>query len=369
MHFFCLFLKKQTSVQTTTLQITKCESSKIDQVNFDELPFGEIFTDHMFICDYKNGAWSNPRIQPYQPLQIAPSARVFHYGQAIFEGMKAYKDDEGGVWLFRPDQNYERINKSAERMAMPLLPKDYFFEGLHELLRLDQEWIKPGIGNTLYVRPFMIASQEGIIASAAEEFTFMIICAPAQSYFTGSVSVKIEEHYSRAANGGFGYAKAAGNYAGQFYPTQLAKQEGFQQVVWTDATEHKYIEEAGTMNIFVRLKDTLVTCPVSDRILDGVTRKSLLQMAEDMGIKTEVRPIAVSELVEGIASGEMTELFGAGTAAVVSPISGFSYKGKRYELPELSEDSYALRLKNQLMNIQYNRSEDPHGWREQVVTS
>lgn len=369
MPFFCLFLNKLSPVQTTALQIEKCENSRIGEVNFAELPFGEIFTDHMFICEFKNGQWNTPRIQPYQPLQMAPSARVFHYGQAIFEGMKAYKDDEGGVWLFRPDQNFERTNKSAERMAMPPIPREYFFEGLQELLKLDQEWIKPGLGNTLYVRPFMIASQAGIIASAAEEFTFMIICAPAQSYFTGSVAVKIEEHYSRAANGGFGYAKAAGNYAGQFFPTQLAKKEGYQQVIWTDATHHQYIEEAGTMNIFVRLKDKLLTCPVSDRILDGVTRKSLLQLAQDMGIETEVRQIGVSELVEGISSGEMTELFGAGTAAVVSPISAFSYKDIRYELPELGADSYAMRLKSRLMDIQYNRGEDPHGWRYEIKTN
>ena len=358
-----LIFEKITLVQTTTLQIEKAKTSKIQEVDFDNLPFGEIFTDHMFICEYKNGQWSTPKIQPYQSLQIAPSARVFHYGQAIFEGMKAYKDDQGGVWLFRPEQNYERINKSAERMAMPAFPKEYFFEGLTELLRLDKEWVKPGDGNSLYVRPFMIASQPGIIASASEEYTFMIICAPAQSYFTGSVAVKIEQHYSRAANGGFGYAKAAGNYAGQFYPTQLAKNEGYQQVIWTDATNHEFIEEAGTMNIFARLGDTLVTCPVSDRILDGVTRKSLLQLAEDMGIQTEVRSIRVAELTEGARSGQLRELFGAGTAAVISPISGFSYENVRFDLPELSDNSFALRLKSRLTDIQYNRAEDPFQWR------
>ena len=353
-------------MQTTTLQIDKANTSKIQEVDFDNLPFGEIFTDHMFICEYKNGQWSTPRIQPYQNLQIAPSARVFHYGQAIFEGMKAYKDDQNNVWLFRPDQNFERINKSAERMAMPSFPREYFFEGLTELLRLDKDWVQPGIGNSLYVRPFMIASQPGIIASASEEYTFMIICAPAQSYFTGSVAVKIEQHYSRAANGGFGYAKAAGNYAGQFYPTQLAKGEGYQQVIWTDATNHEFVEEAGTMNIFARLGDTLVTCPVSDRILDGVTRKSLIQLAQDMSIQTEIRSIRVAELTAGAESGELKELFGAGTAAVISPISGFSFNGTHFDLPELEKNSYALQLKSRLLDIQYNLGEDPHEWRYSV---
>ncbi|MEM9000961.1 MAG: branched-chain amino acid aminotransferase [Bacteroidota bacterium] len=347
------------------LIIEKSKISRIGEVDFDHLNFGEIFTDHMFVCDFKNSTWETPKVIPYQPLTIAPSARVFHYGQAVFEGMKAYKDDEGGVWLFRPDENFRRINISSARMAMPEFPEEYFFEGLKTLLTLDNEWIKPGLGNSLYVRPFVIASHPGIIASPADEYKFMIICSPAQSYYGGEVRVKIAEKFSRAADGGFGYAKAAGNYAGQFHPTNLAKEEGFQQIIWTDSNTHEYIEEAGTMNIFARINDKLLTCPTNDRILDGVTRKSILALANDQGIETEVRPIKVSELISGIEKGTLRELFGAGTAAVISPILGFGFQGRHYELPHI-EEPYAKRLKMQLLGIQYNRDIDKFGWRYRV---
>lgn len=352
-------------VTTKNLVVEKAKTSRIEQIDFDHLPFGANFTDHMFICDYKNGQWGTPKIIPYQPLIMEPSASVFHYGQAVFEGMKAYKDDEGGIWMFRPDENFRRINRSCERLAMPAFPEEYFFEGLKTLLLLDQEWIKPGVGNSLYIRPFVIASQPAIIASPSQEFKFIIICSPAQSYYGGEVRVKIAEKFSRAANGGFGYTKAAGNYAGQFYPTNLAKAEGFQQVVWTDANTHEYIEEAGTMNIFVRLGDKLITCPTSDRILDGVTRKSVIELARESGIEVEVRPIKVVELLDGMKDGSLKEMFGSGTAAVINPILGFGYKGERYELPKV-ENSYASTLKQQLMDIQYNRAEDKFGWRYRV---
>ena len=357
---------KKMSTSVKQLRVEKVANSRISEVNFENLPFGDVFTDHMFICEYKNGEWQEPRIQPYGPLSISPSAKVFHYGQAVFEGMKAYKDDEGHVWLFRPDENLRRINKSSKRLAIPEFPESYFFDGLTTMLQLDKEWVKPGIGNTLYVRPFVIASEPGIKATPAEEYTFMIICSPAQSYYSGEVRVKIAEHYSRAADGGFGFTKAAGNYAGQFYPTKLAQEEGYQQVVWTDAQTHEYIEEAGTMNVFVRLGDTLVTCPTSDRILDGVTRKSIIALAEARGIPIEVRPIKVSELVAGARSGTLKEMFGSGTAAVINPILGFGYRGERFELVT-PEKSYASLLKEELINIQYNRSADNFGWRYPVV--
>ncbi|WP_411031390.1 branched-chain amino acid aminotransferase [Spongiimicrobium sp. 3-5] len=347
------------------LNIEQAKVSKIDQVDFDNLTFGSVFTDHMMVCDYKNGSWETPSIMPYQALMMEPSARVFHYGQAVFEGMKAYKDDNGGVWLFRPDENFNRINASCARLAMPEFPEEYFFESLKALLQLDEAWIKKGYGNSLYIRPFVIASQPSVMASPSEEYKFIIILSPAQSYYGGEVRVKIAEKFSRAADGGFGSAKAAGNYAGQFYPTNLAKSEGFQQVVWTDSNTHEYIEEAGTMNVFVRIGDKLLTCPTSDRILDGVTRKSVIALAEDQGIEVEIRPIKVSELLEGVKDGTLMEMFGSGTAAVINPILGFGYKGERYELPKL-QDSYAVRFKDQLMDIQYNKAEDKFGWRYQI---
>ena len=347
------------------IKITKANTSKIGQVDFKNLAFGKVFTDHMFVCDYVNGKWQTPEIIPYGPLTLDPSARVFHYGQAVFEGMKAYKDEQGDTFLFRPDENFLRINKSAERLAMPEFPEEYFFNGLNTLLKLDNDWIQSGFGNSLYIRPFVIATQPSVSASEADEYRFMIICSPAQSYYSGDVSVLVAEKFSRSASGGFGYAKAAGNYAGQFYPTKLAKEQGYQQIIWTDSNTHEYIEEAGTMNVFFRINNTLLTAPVSDRILDGITRKSLIALAEKQGYKVDVRPIKVSEIVEASENGSLKEIFGAGTAAVVSPVKAFGYKGKHYEVTP-QENSYASHFKQALMDIQYNKAKDPFGWRVKV---
>ena len=354
-----------SSKNTLSIDITKVSSSKINEVDFENLTFGSVFTDHMLVCDYKNGAWQKPEIKPYAPFLMDPSSKVFHYGQAIFEGMKAYKDENDSVWLFRPDENYKRLNKSAVRMAMAEIDENIFMEGLTQLIEIDKDWVKKGLGNSLYIRPFMIATGKGVIASPSAEYRFMIILSPAKSYYSGEVKVIVAEHYSRAANGGIGAAKAAGNYAGQFYPTSLANKEGFQQIIWTDDATHTKLEEAGTMNVFFRIKDSLITAPTSDRILDGITRKSLIALAEKNGMKVEVRSVLVEELVESSKNGDLKEIFGAGTAAVVSPISGFSYKNHYYELSKI-EDSYALRLKEQLNKIQYNLAEDTFGWTVKV---
>ncbi|MDC8000667.1 branched-chain amino acid aminotransferase [Aequorivita todarodis] len=354
------------SSATQKLAIQKIETSKIGQVDFSNLTFGSTFSDHMFECDYKDGAWQNPTIRPYGPLTISPAAKVFHYGQAVFEGMKAYKDDNGKVWLFRPEENFKRINKSSTRMAIPEFPKDIFFEALTTLVKMDREWVKPGLGNSLYIRPFVMATQVGVSASPSTEYKFMILMSPAQAYYTGDVKVVIAEHYSRSANGGVGAAKAAGNYGAQFFPTNLAREKGFQQVIWTDASKHEYLEEAGTMNVFFRVNDTLLTAPISDRILDGVTRKSVIALAKRDNVAVEERPVLVSEIVEAAKNGSLKEIFGAGTAAVISPVSAFSYKETVYDL-EKQEDGYAARFKKELMDIQYNRGEDPFGWRYEVL--
>ena len=347
------------------IAIEKAKTSKIHEVDFDNLSFGSVYTDHMLVCDYKNGEWEAPKIVPYQPITLDPSAKIFHYGQSIFEGMKAYKDEDGKVFLFRPLENFKRLNKSAERLAIPQLPESFFMDGLHALIQLESDWIPTNAGSSLYIRPFIFASGTGFHASPANEYKFIIACAPSGSYFSGKVKVLIEETFSRAANGGVGYAKAGGNYAGQFYPTKLAADKGYQQVIWTDDNTHEFIEEAGAMNVFVRINDTLMTAPTNDRILDGITRKSILDIAKDEGIKTEVRKISVHELVEAAKNGSLKEMFGAGTAAVVSPISGFGYHGEDYELPEL-KDSYASMLKKRITDIQYNRAEDKFGWRYPV---
>ncbi len=349
----------------TQIEVKKVESSKIQEVDFDKLDFGRVFTDHMFICDFTDGMWKTPKIVPYQPITIEPSARVFHYGQAVFEGMKAYKDSEGQVWLFRPDENFKRINKSAKRLAIPEFPEAFFFNGLKTLLELDKAWIKKGDGNSLYIRPFVIATEPAIAASPANQYRFFIICSPAQSYYSGEVRVKIAEKFSRAASGGFGYAKAAGNYAGQFYPTRLANNLGYQQIIWTDANSHEYLEEAGTMNVFFRINNRLITSPTNDTILDGVTRKSVITIAEEKGISMEIRPVRVDEIVEAAENGTLKEIFGSGTAAVINPIVGFGYKDKDYTLAP-QDDSYAVLFKKILTDIQYNKADDPFNWRYKV---
>jgi branched-chain amino acid aminotransferase len=359
------FVRYKYAIMTETISITRTKHSKIDEVDFKNLSFGTVFTDHMFICDYKDGAWQTPEIVPYGPMEMDPASKVFHYGQAVFEGMKAFKDKDGKIWMFRPDQNFERINKSSERLAMPAFPKDYFFDGINELLKLEKDWIKTGIENSLYLRPFVIATENGVSASPSNAYRFMIICAPAQAYYAGEVRVLFADTYSRSANGGVGFAKAAGNYAAQFYPTELAKEKGYQQVVWTDANTHEYLEEAGTMNVFFRVGDTLITAPISDRILDGVTRKSIIELAESKGIPVEVRPVKVQEIVEAARKGELKEIFGAGTAATINPIVGFGYKEEDFELPKL-DSSYAAQLKNQLKEIQANIGDDPFNWRYEV---
>jgi branched-chain amino acid aminotransferase len=347
------------------IEIISASNSKINSVDFENLTFGNVFTDHMLICDFKGGTWQKPFIQPYAPFTIDPSAKVFHYGQAIFEGMKAYKDQEDAVWLFRPEENFHRFNKSATRMAMPEVPESIFMGGLKKLLQLDEQWVKKGIENTLYIRPFMIATGHGVIAAPSQEYRFMIILSPARSYYSGEVKVIIAEHYSRAANGGIGAAKAAGNYSAQFYPTKLANEKGFQQIIWTDDATHTKLEEAGTMNVFFRINDTLYTAPTSERILDGVTRKSVIELAKRENITVEVRPVLVEELVDSAKNGTLKEIFGAGTAAVINPIVGFSYQDNYFELPKL-EHSMALEIKEKLTNIQHKLAEDTFGWTVKV---
>lgn len=354
-----------STTQTNKIEIIKASTSKIKDVDFDNIHFGDVFTDHLFECDFKNGEWQKPIIKPYAPFLMDPSSKVFHYGQAIFEGMKAYKDDNNDIWLFRPDENFKRFNNSATRMAMPEVPEEIFMEGLKQLLQLDEAWVQKGNGSSMYIRPFMIATGAGVMANPSDEYKFMILLSPAKAYYSGEVKVLIAEHFSRAANGGIGAAKAAGNYAAQFYPTNLANKEGFQQVIWTDDATHTKLEEAGTMNVFFRINNTLMTAPTSERILDGVTRKSLIDLAKREGINVEVRPVLVSELVEAAKNGSLKEIFGAGTAAVVSVIKGFSYQDVYYEMTPI-ENSYASQLKEKLTNLQNKISEDAFGWTVKV---
>jgi len=344
-----------------SIHVTPTTASKINDVDFKNLGFGTVFSDHMLVCDYADGKWGIPKIIAYQPISLMPSAKIFHYGQSIFEGMKAYKDANNQTWLFRPEENFKRFNISAKRLAIPELPKEVFMEGLKALLKVDEQWIPTQDGSSLYIRPIIFATGEGFHASPADAYKFIICTAPSGAYFAGKVKVLIEQNYSRSANGGVGYAKAGGNYAGQFYPTQLAIDKGYNQVIWTDDNTHEHIEEAGSMNIFVRINDTLITGPTSDRILDGITRKSILEIAKDEGIKVEVRKFTVSEVVEASKKSSLKEMFGAGTAAVISPIAGFGFEDVDYDLPEL-DNPMALKLKKRITDIQTNKAEDSFGW-------
>ena len=346
----------------SNIEIKYIEKSTIDSVDFSNLPFGSVFSDHMLECDFVNGEWKIPVIKPYTPITLDPSSKIFHYGQSIFEGMKAYKDSDENTMLFRPLENFKRLNKSAERLMIPAIPEAIFMDGLKKLLEIDNQWIPKNEGSSLYIRPFMFASGNGFHASPANAYKFVICTAPSGAYFAGKIKVLIEEKYARAANGGVGFAKAGGNYAAQFYPTQLAIEKGYNQVIWTDDNTHQYVEEAGAMNIFIRINNTLITSPTSDRILDGVTRKSIIQMSKDLNIDIEVRKISVSEVVAAAQNGSLKEMFGAGTAAVISPISGFGYQNKDYDLPELTKP-YASLLKKAITDLQTNKTEDPYGWR------
>lgn len=350
------------SATLKNIEITRAKTSKLKDIDFNNLKFGSVFSDHMLECNFKDGAWQTPQIVPYQPITLDPSAKIFHYGQSVFEGMKAYKDADENIFLFRPLDNFKRLNISSKRLSIPELPENYFMDGLKTLLKVDSDWIPKQEGSSLYIRPFIFASGNGFHASPADAYKFIICTAPSGAYFSGKLKVLIEETYSRSANGGVGFAKAGGNYAGQFYPTQLAIEKGYQQVIWTDDNTHEFIEEAGAMNIFVRINDTLITAPTSDRILDGVTRKSIIAIAEQKGMPIEVRKITVKEVVEAAKNGSLKEMFGAGTAAVISPIAGFGYKNEDFDLPEL-DDTYASYLNKCITDIQTNKSEDPFGWR------
>ena len=348
------------------MKINRVEKSRIDSVDFENLTFGKIFTDHMFISKYKNGEWSSGEIKPYENISISPSSRALHYGQAIFEGMKCFKSEQDELFLFRPEENFKRFNKSSIRLAIPEIQEDIFFNGLKELLKIDSEWVKKGIGNALYVRPFVFASEPSINASEANEYTFMIICSPSKSYYGDmEISVKIEEKYSRAAKGGVGYAKAAGNYAAAFYPTKLAIEQGFQQIIWTDSNNHNAIEEAGTMNLFFVIGDKLITSPTSDSILDGITRKSIIELAKFHNIDVLEREITIDEILKEYKSENLKEIFGSGTAVVVLPIKSFGHRDQLYTLSS-EKSSVSSFLKEKLNNIQYNISNEFKNWKYKI---
>ena len=347
------------------MKISKVSVSRLNSTNFTDLKFGTVFSDHMLICKYIDGEWGELEIKPYGPLDMNPGSQILHYGQAVFEGMKAFKNDKDEVLLFRKEENYKRLNKSAVRLSIPQIPRDIFMNGLDSLLSIDSDWCKKDDGYSLYIRPVIFASGECIKASSSDEFTFVIITSPTTKYYDGEMNVVVEEHYTRAPEGGVGFAKAAGNYAASFYPTKKANAKGFQQVIWTDAKEHQYIEESGTMNIWFRIDNKLITPSLSDSILSGITRDSIITLAKDNGIDVEERKIKVSEIVESFKRGKLKEAFGTGTAVTVNPINSITIHNECLNLNE-QEDSYALKLKHLLQGIQKGRLEDVYKWNSVV---
>ena len=347
------------------MKISRCSNSRIQTTDFTNLKFGTVFSDHMLICKYKEGKWGEVEIKPYGPIEMNPGSQILHYGQAVFEGMKAFKNDNNEVLLFRKEENFKRLNRSAVRLSIPKVPEDVFMNGLNQLLSIDSDWCKKEEGYSLYIRPVIFASGECIKASSSEEFTFIIITSPTTKYYAGEMNVVIEEHYTRAPKGGVGFAKAAGNYAASFYPTKQANAKGFQQVIWTDAEQHKFIEESGTMNIWFRIEDKLITPSLSDSILGGITRDSIITLAKDNGIEVEERRILVSEIIEAYKNRNLKEAFGTGTAVTVNPINSITYKEDYIKL-ETIEDSFAIQLKKQLQGIQKGKLEDIYNWNSVV---
>lgn len=345
-----------------TIKVTKTETSRLPQVELKNIHFGHVFTDHMLVANFADGQWQSVEIMPYQPLSFSPSLAAIHYGQSIFEGIKAYVNTKGEAVIFRPDENFKRFNKSAVRMEMPEVPEDIFIGGLKQLIQLDKGWIPTMENHSLYIRPFLFATDEFIGVRPSNTYKFIIILSPTGPYYDKPMRIAVEEKYTRAAPGGVGEAKNAGNYGGSLKPAQDAARNGFDQVLWTDAFEHKWLQEVGTMNVFFVLGDKVVTPSLDEgTILDGVTRKSSIVVLRELGFQVEERKISIDELLEAYEAGKFVEAFGTGTAATISRIKELSYKDKHLEF-NLDKADVSKRLAEELNNIRTGVKEDTHGW-------
>ena len=349
------------------INTTRVQRSRLADNDLNTVKFGRVFSDHMFVMDYNAEAWQAPTIVPFADLEMSPATLVLHYAQTIFEGLKAYKTADGRVNLFRPQANIARMNRSAERMCMPAIPEDLYLDALIELVRMDASWIPNDDEGALYIRPLLFASDEFIGVRTSESYKFLIFTCPVRGYYTEAVKVKIETEYSRAFPGGTGEAKCGGNYASSLYPAKVAHDKGYHQLIWTDGVEHKYIEESGTMNIFFRIGDALVTPETDGTILHGVTRDSIIRIAQSEGMDMQVRRVTVDEVVQAIRNGTMKEAFGAGTAATIAHIKSIAYEGVDYELPPLEERTYANHVGKVLDDIRRGRIADRFNWMVNVM--
>jgi branched-chain amino acid aminotransferase len=353
-------------IATLDIKLTKLEHSKLGERSLENIPFGKYFTDHMLEADFEDGEWKNIEIKPYQPLLMEPSLAAIHYGQSIFEGIKAYRDEEGNAAIFRPLDNFKRFNVSAERMQMPAVPEELFMEGMRQLVELDKSWIPSQADHSLYIRPFMFSSDAMIGVRPSESYKFMIILSPCGPYYSVPLKIYVEEKFVRAAPGGVGYAKAAGNYGGSMYATAIAKSKGYDQVLWTDAHEHKYVQEIGTMNVFFIIGNKAITPDLGEgTILAGVTRNSVMNILHEMGFEVEEKHLSIDDIMDAYGANVLYEVFGTGTAATISVIEELRYKDFQMKF-DTKLWQIAPEVKKRLTDIREGRAADKYNWMYKV---
>jgi len=362
-------------MQHSRFPLTPVTKSRLAQVDFDNLGFGSIFSDHMFSMIYEDGAWKNPEIIPYQALAIEPGVAMLHYGQTVFDGYKAFRGEDGQARIFRPERNASRLHDSCERLCIPIMPlaelTEIMLQATRELIQLDHAWMPSQWGHSLYIRPLVIATEATLEVRAANRYHFLMMTSPVGSYFSdlqNGVSLRVEDRFTRAASiGGLGAAKTAANYAASLLPGAQSKAQGFDQVLWLDSNEHRYIEEVGAMNIFFKIAGRVVTPPLGGSILPGVVRDSALTLLCDWNIPVEERRLGIDEVIEAIDNGELEEVFGAGTAAVICPVASIGYRDQIYRVASTPPGELTLRLYNELTGIQYGKIEDRHHWNQCVA--
>lgn len=347
---------------TQPIHVERASSSKISKVDFSNIQFGKVYSDHQFTVQYDGTSWINPIIDPYKPLAISPASPALHYGISIFEGLKAYRHSDGTVAVFRPDRNFERMNISARRMCMPEVPESIYYESLNALLDIDRQWVPDQPGTSLYIRPFLFSDDDFIGIRPSQKFKYMVITCPVGAYYSKPVRVKIESKFVRAVEGGSGFCKTGCNYGPAIYPAKLAQEQGYDQLIWTDGKHHKYVEESGTMNLMFIIDGKLITAALGDTILNGITRDSVITLANDWGVEVEERKVEVAEVIDAIETGRLQEAFGAGTAATIAQIATIGYNGKDYDLPPVEGREFSNRVLRTLDDIRYGRTEDKFGW-------
>ena len=348
---------------TISIKVNKVERSRITDVDWDNLPFGKVFSDHMLVMDYKDGVWHDPEIVPFESLSMHPATSAIHYGQSIFEGMKANKNENNEVLIFRPEMNAKRFTESCKRICMPQIPESTFIQLIQKIVDIDREWVPSKEGHSLYIRPFMFATDDFIGIKPSDTYKFIIFTCPVGAYYSQPVNVKIEEYYTRAAQGGVGRAKTAGNYAASLYPAKLAQEQGFHQLIWTDAAEHKYIEESGTMNIVFEIDGKLVTPSEDmDTILRGVTKRAVVDIARHWGVEVEERSVTVKEVVTALREGRVTDAFGAGTAATIAQVAKIGFREELFELPDVTSRTLSNKIKTYLTDLKSGKVEDELNW-------